>query len=175
MRARILAVMVSFAAVSGVFAEAPYVYTNDDLDALGPPPASPSQPVRGADDPGWEFVQRFRDAEHARIVTERTLAMEERRSALEDEALQALNERKDFVGPYYGDWNSGWPYGSHASPYYGYGSWYPRGGYYGMGSYRGTKIPRAGQLPSAGRPSHRPNGPTRMNARGSKQMVARAR
>jgi hypothetical protein len=174
MRARFLAVMVSLAtAATGALAAAPHVYTNEDLELLGPPPADPSQPVRGADDPGWEFVQRFIDAEHARLVTERTLAMDERRAALEDEALRALNERKDFVGPYYGDWNSGWPYGAYAAPYHGYGNWYGHGAYHGMGSYRGSRIPRAGQLPTnrrpamgAGRPSHRSGAP---------RMAARAR
>jgi len=134
--------MLSFAAVSGVLAAGPQVYTNDDLELLGPPPAAPSQPVRGADDYGWDFVQRFIDTEHARLVTDRTLAMDERRSALEDEALRKLNRRADFVGPYYGDWNTGYPYGSYAaSPYYG--GYYPRAAHFGTASRRGPAGPSA--------------------------------
>jgi len=145
MRTPIVATLLSVAAVSGALAAGPHVYTNDDLELLGPPPASPSQPVRGADDYGWDFVQRFIDTEHSRLVTDRTLAMDERRSALEDEALRKLNQRADFVGPYYGDWNTGYPYGSYAaSPYY-YGAYYPRVAHHGSRGMRGPAGPPSAQ------------------------------
>ena len=168
MRTPVLAIVISLAAVSGALGAGPHVYTNDDLELLGPPPADPSQPVRGADDMGWEFVQRFIDGEHARLVTERTLAMDERRSALEDEALRKVNERADFVGPYYGDWNTGFPYGSHAI-WPGYGAYYPRGSYWGHGSYgmgHGSSVLRPQQ--------HRRQAGNRQDAGRAKPGMARA-
>jgi len=61
------------------------VYTNADLERLGPPSAG-NQVRTGADDPGWEFVTEFLAREHARLDAERAWELARRRAVLEEEA-----------------------------------------------------------------------------------------
>lgn len=63
--AGILIAGASFAADPGV-----RLYTNADLDRLGPPPAEPSKPIAQPDLP-WEQVQGFLDSEYDRVYAER--------------------------------------------------------------------------------------------------------
>jgi hypothetical protein len=46
------------------------LYTNADLDRLGPAPAEPSRPI-AQPELGWDFVQGFIDGQYARIYAER--------------------------------------------------------------------------------------------------------
>lgn len=155
MKTLILATMVLTGVGTGVLASGearakagPRLYTNDDLDRLGPAPASPSRPVSGADDAGWDYVERFIDTEHNRLVTDRALDMEERRRAIEDDALQAFNDRRTFVGNAYGDWNSGWPYaGAYAGIPYAYGVRGFHGSGWGHNRRPGMSGPKANARP----------------------------
>jgi hypothetical protein len=143
--------------------EAPRLYTNADLDRLGPGPAEPSRPISGADDPGWDYVQQFLDREHARLEADRLMDLEESRRAAENDALYELARERDYSVPYYGG--------------YWYNPWVGVPGHHvGRGTGRNATNPgaRPGVRPGDGRPAARPVGARQGNPRGARRASVRA-
>ena len=77
------------------------VYTNEDLDDLGPPPAQQTEPVAPEEIARrWAFVDSVLDRAYARIDADRRHELDRRMTEAEADALEGFDAREHYVLPY---------------------------------------------------------------------------
>lgn len=88
------------------------LYTNSDLERLGPPVASATQPIPGSS-LDWVDLDRFLEREYARIDAERRHDLERRDADRRDRLARAVTRDEDFwipSGTYWPFWGAGYPH-----------------------------------------------------------------
>jgi hypothetical protein len=88
-------------------AELVHVYTNADLERLGPLPVASEPVAANDDDAAWEFVAEFLAREHARLDAARAHDLDRRQVDLEEESVTRRRSYGTYVYPHH------YPYRGH--------------------------------------------------------------